>query len=90
MKAIRFDLDPDEDRKKIEKNIHISYNVEDLKGNPGIKGQLFLTNLRVIWQASSDRYTNFCFGIDTIVLVNIKPLPVSGGVGTKYLLTIKC
>jgi hypothetical protein len=40
----------------------ISHNVEDSKGNPGIKGHFFITNLRVIWNAASDRDLNLSVG----------------------------
>lgn len=55
-----------------------------------MRGHFFLTNLRVIWQAANDRYTNLSFGIDTMVLVNIKTLPMNGGAGSKHLMIVKC
>jgi hypothetical protein len=40
----------------------ISHTVEDSKGNPGIKGHFYVTNLRVIWHAASDRDLNLSVG----------------------------
>ena len=67
----------------------ISYNVEDVKGNPGSKGNLFVTNLRVFWQLASDHYVNVNFGWDTITSLTIKTLPVAGGNFFKYILQVK-
>ena len=67
----------------------ISYNVEDVKGNPGCRGNLFVTNLRILWQLASDHFVNVSFGWDTITSVSIKTLPVGGGNYFKHLLSVK-
>ena len=67
----------------------VSYNVEDSKGNPGMRGHMFVTNLRLIWQLASDHYINLSIGWDTITNVGIKTLPVGGGNNFKHLLSLK-
>lgn len=55
LKLIKFDVDPDSPKKPYEKYYAVSSLVEDTKGNPGIKGNFIITNLRVVWYASNDR-----------------------------------
>ena len=55
LKLIKFDVDSEIAKKPYEKYIALSSYVEDTKGNPGIKGNFIITNLRVMWYASNDR-----------------------------------
>lgn len=67
----------------------MSYNVEDSKGNPGSVGNFYLTNLRIIWQMKSDISINLYFGLDSIVAIDLKTVPVQWGNGFKHNLTVK-
>lgn len=89
LRSIRFDIELDEERKSFERHVAVSYNVEDAKGNAGFKGQMFVTNLRVLWQLSSDPSINLSIGWDTIVNTSIKTMPVGGGNSFKHLLALK-
>lgn len=89
LRMIRFDIDPDEKKRPFEKNIGKSMHIEDAKGNPGSIGQLFLTNLRVIWQMKSDNYINLTCGLESLISSDVKTLPVQWGSGFKYMLTLK-
>lgn len=46
--------------------------VEDTKGNNGEKGQLSVTNLRVIWCSHKDPRTNLSIGHNSILSTNIR------------------
>ena len=89
MRNIKFDLDFDDEPASFEKYIAVSYNIEDSKGNPGSLGHFFITNLKVIWQMKSDPSINLVIGLDSIVLVDVKTMPVQFGGGFKHLLTVK-
>eukprot|EP00919_Chromeraceae_sp_WS-2016_P075189 GHVR01177875.1.p1 GENE.GHVR01177875.1~~GHVR01177875.1.p1 ORF type:complete len:106 (+),score=44.47 GHVR01177875.1:34-318(+) len=39
--------------------------IEDIKGNNGQRGEMIITNLRVIWTSSSSKYTNLSIGCIT-------------------------
>ncbi len=61
-----------------------------MKGNPGFKGDFFVTNLRLIWHAKNDKNLNLSIGLDTINNLMIKTLPGQTGFNDmKYVLTIK-
>eukprot|EP01048_Picozoa_sp_COSAG05_P009289 COSAG05_NODE_753_length_7528_cov_4.065823_3_plen_409_part_00 len=47
-------------------------SVEDTKGNNGDRGELLITNLRVIWLSTRARKTNLSIGYNCIVSLNIK------------------
>jgi len=89
LKLIKFDADLDDSLKPYEKHLAVSNTVEDIKGNPGIKGNFFLTNLRLIWYSSSDKDVNLSIGLDTINNVFIKSTPGSGFNEVKHILTVK-
>lgn len=64
--------------------------VEDMKGNPGFKGDFFLTNLRLIWHAKNDKNLNLSIGLDTITNLILKTTPEQAGFNDiKYILTVK-
>jgi hypothetical protein len=89
LKLIKFDTDLDQKIKPYEKYIAISHNVEDQKGNPGIRGNFFLSNLRIIWYAASDKEVNLSIGLDTINNVFLKSTLIPGQSNLKHYLTIK-
>jgi hypothetical protein len=43
-----------------EEVIDVLADIEDTKGNNGMLGQLFVTNLRLIWSSKSDVNANLC------------------------------
>lgn len=47
-------------------------SVEDTKGNNGAKGQLSVTNLRIIWCSHKDPRTNLSIGFNCVLRVNIR------------------
>jgi len=47
-------------------------SVEDTKGNNGERGELLITNLRVIWVSSRTRKTNLSIGYNCVVSLSIK------------------
>lgn len=72
----------------------ISHIVEDSKGNPGVRGHFYVTNLRLVWHAANDRQMNLSIGIvlsnqgiDTIHNLYIKSLP--NGAVAKFTLVVK-
>ena len=48
-----------------------------MKGNPGQKGTFYVTNLRLIWHGA-DKDLNLSIGLDTIVNVFLKTMPIQG------------
>lgn len=46
--------------------------VEDTKGNNGDKGQLTITNLRLIWASHKDNRVNLSIGLNCITSLSIK------------------
>ncbi len=61
-----------------------------MKGNPGFKGDFFLTNLRLIWHAKNDKNLNLSIGLDTISALMLKTQPVQSGLNDmKHILTVK-
>lgn len=46
--------------------------VEDTKGNNGEPGELFVTNLRLIWTSKKSRRTNISLGYNCITALNIR------------------
>lgn len=47
-------------------------SVEDTKGNNGEKGQLSVTNLRLIWCSHKDPRTNLSIGLNCVLSTNIR------------------
>eukprot|EP00919_Chromeraceae_sp_WS-2016_P075203 GHVR01177891.1.p1 GENE.GHVR01177891.1~~GHVR01177891.1.p1 ORF type:complete len:228 (+),score=26.88 GHVR01177891.1:34-684(+) len=45
--------------------------IEDIKGNNGQRGEMIITNLRVIWTSSSSKYTNLSIGLGCITSLSI-------------------
>ena len=89
LKLIKFDTNLEEDRKPYEKILAVSNLVEDMKGNPGQKGTFYITNLRLIWHGSTDRDLNLSIGLDTIVNIFLKTMPIQGYQELKYILVVK-
>ena len=72
-REIRFDVPPVSlEARKGEFTIDSMNSVEDTKGNNGERGELFITNLRMIWYAARSRRTNLSIGYNCIVSLNIK------------------
>lgn len=63
--------------------------VEDMKGNPGQKGNFYITNLRLIWHANNDKELNLSIGLDTITYATLKSYPQQGFQDLKHVLIIK-
>ncbi len=63
--------------------------VEDTKGNNGEKGQLSITNLRLIWAAHKDPRTNLSIGLNCIISVNIRTAAskLKGSTQALYVMT---
>ena len=47
-------------------------SVEDTKGNNGDRGELSITNLRIVWWSHRQRKTNLSIGYNCIISLNIK------------------
>ena len=47
-------------------------SVEDTKGNNGERGQLYITNLRLVWQCEGRRRTNLSIGYAAVSSINIR------------------
>jgi len=66
-KDIRFDLNREQfSLRDGEKLVQNHSEVEDTKGNPGKRGTLFVTNLRVMWQCDGSPKINLSIGHSTI------------------------
>jgi len=66
-REIRFDLN--KEQLCLREGEHLVQNhgrVEDTKGNPGKKGELFITNLRVIWKSIESPKVNLSIGLSAI------------------------
>lgn len=73
-REIRFDISLSELQPRKNEVIVDSINsVEDTKGNNGEKGNLLITNLRLIWFNDSDQKVNLSIGYNCILNVEIKP-----------------
>lgn len=70
---IRFDVLPQELLpRRGEFQIDSMNGVEDTKGNNGERGELRITNLRVVWWSARSKKTNLSIGYNCIVSLNIK------------------
>ncbi len=78
LKLIKFDTELSTNLKPYEKYLAISDMVEDSKGNPGVKGVLFLSNLRLVWHSLTDKDLNLSIGLDTINNIILKSMPAQG------------
>ena len=89
-REIRFDVPPVSlEARKGEFTIDSMNSVEDTKGNNGERGELFITNLRMIWYAARSRRTNLSIGYNCIVSLNIKTAQsrLRGNTQALYVLT---
>ncbi len=76
----------------VKKIIHPSdsiNSVEDTKGNNGEKGQLIVTNLRIIWQSHRMAHTNLSIGYNCVSSISIKAVKsrLKGSTQALYVLT---
>ena len=60
-----------------------------MKGNPGQKGVFCITNLRLLWHGTVDKDLNLSIGLDTIVNVFVKTMPIQGYHELKHVLIVK-
>ncbi|KAL0237458.1 hypothetical protein PCE1_000855 [Barthelona sp. PCE] len=71
-REVRFDVSPKQlQLRSGEKAIDVLSNIEDSKGNPGVFGTLFVTNLRLIWQSDVYARTNLSIGYKTMSQLKI-------------------
>eukprot|EP01063_Lacrimia_lanifica_P015363 TRINITY_DN22152_c0_g1_i1.p2 TRINITY_DN22152_c0_g1~~TRINITY_DN22152_c0_g1_i1.p2 ORF type:complete len:344 (+),score=133.69 TRINITY_DN22152_c0_g1_i1:70-1101(+) len=71
-REIRFDITPQEfELRPGEFKIDVIDSIEDTKGNNGEKGQLTVTNLRMIWCCTRDYRINLSIGYDCIISITI-------------------
>eukprot|EP01061_Rhynchopus_euleeides_P008394 TRINITY_DN1745_c1_g1_i2.p1 TRINITY_DN1745_c1_g1~~TRINITY_DN1745_c1_g1_i2.p1 ORF type:complete len:344 (+),score=120.36 TRINITY_DN1745_c1_g1_i2:282-1313(+) len=71
-REIRFDITPQEfELRKGEFRIDVIDSIEDTKGNNGEKGQLTVTNLRLIWCCSRNFRINLSIGYNCIISITI-------------------
>eukprot|EP01059_Diplonema_ambulator_P004064 TRINITY_DN13750_c0_g1_i2.p1 TRINITY_DN13750_c0_g1~~TRINITY_DN13750_c0_g1_i2.p1 ORF type:complete len:345 (+),score=67.84 TRINITY_DN13750_c0_g1_i2:50-1084(+) len=71
-REIRFDVSPQEfEMRKSEVKIDVIDSIEDTKGNNGEKGQLTVTNLRLIWCCSKNYKINLSIGYNCIISITI-------------------
>ena len=72
-REIRFDVPLSQLAcRKGEFEIDCMSSVEDTKGNNGERGEIAITNLRMIWFQHRQRKTNLSIGYSSIVSLNIK------------------
>lgn len=72
-REIRFDVAvPLLELRRGEFQIDSMDSVEDTKGNNGERGELVITNLRLIWCSHKSRRTNLSVGYNSIVSINIR------------------
>jgi len=72
-REIRFDVPVAAlDMRRGEFLVDSMNSVEDTKGNNGERGELCVTNLRIVWSAHRSRRTNLSIGYATILSINIR------------------
>ncbi|XP_074658575.1 BBSome complex member BBS5-like isoform X2 [Tubulanus polymorphus] len=89
---IRFDISPGQMRMRPgEKLIDKLDAVEDTKGNNGDRGQLLVTNLRIIWHSHTMIRVNLSIGYNCVLNITTKTAQskIRGTVEALYVLT-KC
>mmetsp|Transcript_64068 Transcript_64068/g.202683 ORF Transcript_64068/g.202683 Transcript_64068/m.202683 type:complete len:360 (-) Transcript_64068:248-1327(-) len=64
-------------------------SVEDTKGNNGERGELAITNLRLIWCSHKNRKTNLSVGYNAVISINIRSASsrLRGSTQALYVLT---
>eukprot|EP00056_Hartaetosiga_gracilis_P004112 m.71571 g.71571 ORF g.71571 m.71571 type:complete len:132 (+) comp11708_c0_seq5:66-461(+) len=65
-------------------------NVEDTKGNNGVKGRLIVTNLRLIWQCDPKPSVNLSIGYGTISKIFVKMVKSKLHGGNTKALVLTC
>ncbi|XP_018651344.1 hypothetical protein Smp_138490 [Schistosoma mansoni] len=60
-----------------ELNFKLLENVEDVKGNNGDKGALYITNLRLLWISKSLMRNSLCRNNDMLLLTLLKLLALA-------------
>eukprot|EP00796_Vickermania_ingenoplastis_P012233 gene12233-8419_t len=78
-------------RGREEVAIRILPRVEDTKGNNGLVGTLIITNLRLIWYASTKQQTNLSIGYFTVRNITVKEADskLGGGIVSSLYVTAK-
>eukprot|EP00294_Goniomonas_avonlea_P013960 CAMPEP_0114553076 /NCGR_PEP_ID=MMETSP0114-20121206/7462_1 /TAXON_ID=31324 /ORGANISM="Goniomonas sp, Strain m" /LENGTH=345 /DNA_ID=CAMNT_0001737989 /DNA_START=14 /DNA_END=1051 /DNA_ORIENTATION=+ len=72
-REIRFDVNASQlDPRRGEALIDSMHSIEDTKGNNGEKGELHVTNLRLLWVSSRSRKINLSIGYNSILSINIR------------------
>eukprot|EP00736_Rhodelphis_marinus_P005865 Rmarinus@m.7619 len=72
-REIRFDIHPNQlQPRKGEAVIDSMNSVEDTKGNNGERGELFISNLRIMWMSHRSKRTNLSIGYNSIISINIR------------------
>ena len=89
-REIRFDVSADElEPRKGEYAIDHMNQVEDTKGNNGERGELRITNLRLVWWSSRKARTNLSIGYSSVISINIRQAQsrLRGATHALYVLT---
>ncbi|KAK3282283.1 Bardet-Biedl syndrome 5 protein [Cymbomonas tetramitiformis] len=89
-REIRFDIPLAHlDLRRGEFQIDSMDSVEDTKGNNGERGELIITNLRLIWWSHKNRRTNLSVGYNAIISINIRSASsrLRGSTQALYVLT---
>lgn len=87
---IRFDvLISQLDLRRGESLIDTMDSVEDTKGNNGERGELVITNLRLIWWSHKNRKTNLSVGYNSMISINSRSTTsrLNGDTQALYVLT---
>jgi len=72
-REIRFDVPVSQlELRKGEFQIDSMDSVEDTKGNNGERGELLITNLRMIWCSNKHARTNLSVGYSSVISINIR------------------
>jgi len=72
-REIRFDMPVSQlQLRQGEFEIDSMDSVEDTKGNNGERGELMISNLRLIWHSHRNRRTNLSVGYNSIISINIR------------------
>jgi len=72
-REIQFDIPIRQlELRKGERTLDMLDTVEDTKGNNGERGDLIITNLRLIWWSHRSRRTNLSVGYNAIISINIR------------------
>mmetsp|Transcript_7026 Transcript_7026/g.8039 ORF Transcript_7026/g.8039 Transcript_7026/m.8039 type:complete len:358 (+) Transcript_7026:317-1390(+) len=89
-REIRFDIPLAHlDLRRGEFQIDSMDSVEDTKGNNGERGELIITNLRLVWWSHKNRRTNLSVGYNAIISINIRTASsrLRGSTQALYVLT---